>query len=226
MSQTPHLLNTDGSASMATMLLMSHHAFRRDIARFIRAVEEIKAGNTSRADAVREEWEKSYQQALHGHHMMEDGNIFPDIKSKHPEVSEHIDTLSAQHHKIDPLLEVGSAAFADLAHPEKAEAVLHELKQLLDEHLVFEEAEVTPFLRDAKEFPAPPDENMANMYAQGFAWSMQGIATEVLDAVKTMVPETVLEKLPAAQEAFEERCAKVWGEYRIGSATTPIPEGY
>ncbi len=27
----PNLLNDDGTASMATMLMLSHHAFRRDI---------------------------------------------------------------------------------------------------------------------------------------------------------------------------------------------------
>ena len=36
---TPNLLNDDGSASMATLLMMSHHAFRRDLGRLLRAVE-------------------------------------------------------------------------------------------------------------------------------------------------------------------------------------------
>src|SRR5687768_8985932 len=147
MTQPPNLLNDDGTASMATMLLMSHHAFRRDIARFIRAVAEIKAGDGSRAEAVRGEWEKSYRLALHGHHTMEDANIFPDIRKKHPDLASALDKLSEQHHHIDPLLEIGDAAFADLAHPEHAEAVLKQLKTLLDEHLAFEEAQITPSLR-------------------------------------------------------------------------------
>lgn len=64
---------------MATMLLLSHHAFRRDIMRFIQAVEQIKSGDASRAEAVRGEWETGYRQALHGHHVAEDTNIFPDL---------------------------------------------------------------------------------------------------------------------------------------------------
>lgn len=222
----PNLLNDDGTASMATMLLLSHHAFRRDIARFIRAVAQIKAGDASRVDAVRGEWEKSYRQALHGHHMMEDANIFPDIKSKHPELASAIDKLMEQHHKIDPLLEKGDAAFADLAHPERAETVLNELKALLDEHLAFEEAEITPSLRGAKEFPVPSDENMAAMYAEGFSWSMQGIAPEVLDQVRKMLPDVLLTKLPPAQAAFEARSERVWGTYVVGSATTSVPKEY
>ncbi len=226
MSQPPKLLNDDGTASMATMLLMSHHAFRRDIARFIGAVAQIKAGDASHAPAVREEWEKSYRQALHGHHTMEDTHIFPDIRSKHPDLASALDTLTVQHHKIDPVLEKIDAALADFDHPENIETALNELKILLDEHLTFEEAEITPSLRDGKEFPAPADDNMANVYAQGFAWSMQGIALEVLDQVQKMLPDILTVKLPAAQREFEVRSERVWGTYTVGSATTPVPEGY
>lgn len=225
-SRIPNLLNDDGTASMATILLLSHHAFRRDIARFIRAIAEIKAGDMTRADAVRDEWEKSYRQALHGHHTAEDSNIFPDIRSKHPDLASALDKLTQQHHTIDPLIEKGDAAFADLAHPENAETVLNELKTLIDQHLAFEEAQITPALRDGKEFPAPPDEKMAAMYAQGFAWSMQGIDPAVLDQVRKILPETLVSKLSAAQEAFEVRSKNTWGTYTVGSATTPIPKEY
>jgi hypothetical protein len=226
MSNPPNLLNDDGSASMATMLLLSHHAFRRDIARLIGAVTKIEAHDVSHAAAVRGEWDTSYRQALHGHHMMEDANIFPDIKRRRPDLAPAIETLTEQHHMIDPMLEKGDAAFADLAHPEHAEAVLHELKTLLDRHLTFEEANITSALRDLKEFPVPADDAMAAMYAQGFAWSMQGISPEVLDRVKEMLPEILLAKLPAALSEFEARSARVWGTYTVGAATTSVPEGY
>lgn len=226
MPQPPHLLNDDGSASMATLLLLSHHAFRRDISRFIQAVNQIKAGDTSRVETVRGEWEQGYRQALHGHHMMEDANIFPDIKIKHQNLASALDKLTEQHHLIDPILKKGDVAFANLAHPELAEVVLKELKTLLDEHLTFEEAQITPSLRDNKEFPAPTDENMAIMYAQGFSWSMQGIAPTVLDQVKKMLPETLLMQLPAAQVEFEKRSERVWGTYTTGAATTPVPKEY
>jgi len=44
MTLATNLLNEDGSASMATALLMSHHAFRRDIARFAGALEKVAGG--------------------------------------------------------------------------------------------------------------------------------------------------------------------------------------
>lgn len=226
MPQPPNLLNDDGTASMATMLLLSHHAFRRDMARLFRAVDQIKSGDTLRSDAVRDEWEKSYRQALHGHHTMEDARVFPDIRNKHPNLASALDTLTEQHHLIDPVLEKGDTAFADLAHPENAEAVLNELKTLLDQHLAFEEAEITPSLRDGKEFPPPADDTMATMYAQGFAWSMQGIAPEVLDQVQKMLPGMVLAKLAAARAEFEARSKRVWGTYTVGEATTSVPKEY
>ena len=39
MSSAPRLLNDDGTASIATALMSSHHGFRRDLGRFARALE-------------------------------------------------------------------------------------------------------------------------------------------------------------------------------------------
>lgn len=226
MNTHPNLLNEDGSASMATMLMLSHHAFRRDLMRLLKAVEQMSAGDHSRDQDVRGEWETSYRMALHGHHMMEDSHIFPDIRKRQPELAPALEKLSMQHHRIDPILARGDEAFADLAHPENAKAVLEELKKLLDEHLSFEEAEITPSLRTQKEFPPPPDDAAAAMYASGFAWSMQGIAPSIIEKVSKLLPDILISKLPSAKDDFEERCKRVWGTYDIGSATTPIPEGY
>ncbi|MBP9686850.1 MAG: hemerythrin domain-containing protein [Candidatus Doudnabacteria bacterium] len=220
------LLNEDGSASMATMLLLSHHAFRRDMARFLTAIEHMIAGDHSRDEAVQAEWKTSFCTALHGHHAAEDTHIFPDIRKNHPELSAALDTLTEQHHHIDPVLEQGNAAFADLAHPEKAQAVMQELKILLDEHLAFEEAEITPTLRSGKDFPQPADEAAAAMYAQGFAWSMHGIAPSVVEHVTKLLPDILTSKLPAARDEFEKKCARVWGTYAVGEATTSVPDEY
>lgn len=226
MSQAPHLLNDDGTASLATLLLLSHHAFRRDIARFIRAIAHIKSGDVSRADAVRNEWETSYRQALHGHHTMEDTQIFPAIKNRQHDLAPALERLTGQHHQIDPILKKIDAAISDITHPENLEDAFADLKALLDEHLNFEEAQITPALRDQKEFPAPATEEMAAVYAQGFAWSMQGIAPEVLDQVKKLLPDILLAKLPESQREFERRSERVWGAYARGAAVTSIPEGY
>jgi hemerythrin-like domain-containing protein len=112
MADAPNLLNDDGSASMATMLMMSHHAFRRDLARFAEALTRVATGNATRAEALRGEWQ-SFHAALHGHHTVEDTQIFPDLRTG--PLAATVERLSSQHRRIDPLLERGDQAFGGLA---------------------------------------------------------------------------------------------------------------
>lgn len=222
----PYLLNDDGTASMATMIMLSHHAFRRDIARFIRVVQRIKAGDTIDTTKVQNEWKNSYRNAIHGHHTSEDSSIFPDVKNRFPELASAIDKLTEQHHHIDPLIKQIDEAVKNIKESETIEELFKDLRRLLDEHLAFEESTVIPTLRDQRDFPAPPDEETANMYAQGFSWSMQGIDPSVLEQLEKMLPPTLLEKLPKAREDFELRSKEVWRDYELSSSITPIPEKY
>jgi hemerythrin-like domain-containing protein len=224
MSTPPNLLNDDQTASMATALMMSHHGFRRDLARFHRALEQIAGGDGTRIEALRDEWKNLYM-TLHGHHHSEDTGVFPNIAAEHASVRAVIEQLSADHRRIDPLLDRGEAAFARLPDVKEALSIVRELRTLLDAHLAIEEREITPYLRGAKSFPAPANEEMLAMYAGGFAWAMQGIAPEVLEQVERMLPDAVVARLPAARAAFDARCERVWGSAKAGAARTPIPNG-
>ena len=219
----PNLLNDDGTASMATMLMMSHHAFRRDLRRLATALTKIAAGDNSRLAAVQNEWQW-YRGALHGHHNMEDANVFPGIQKEQPALAPLFEKLTGDHHKIDPILERGDRAFAELPKADAAIAVVGELIALLEPHLALEEAEIVRYLRPAKTFPTPQNEAEAAMYAQGFAWSLNGIAPEVVAEVYKLLPEALTSKLPDARAAFEERCVKAWGSAEAGAARTPVPE--
>jgi len=223
MSQAPNLLNDDGTASMATAIMLSHHAFRRDLARFERALERVKQGDSARASALKGEW-TIFHQTLHGHHQAEDGGMFPGILAAHESARATIAKLEADHRRIDPLLERGDAAFATLSDPDAASAVVRELIELLKPHLATEEAEIIPFMREMKQFPPPPNDEAAVMYAQGFSWAMQGIAPDVLEKLHAMLPQDLIDRLPEARKAFDERCERVWGSAKAGSARTPIPD--
>jgi hypothetical protein len=224
MATIPTLLNDDGSASIATALLMSHHAFRRDLARFATALRRVVDGEGARAGELAAEW-RHYRGALHGHHEIEDGQMFPGMRSAHPELGPVFDELSAQHARIDPLLARGDAAFTELAaRAPAAAAVVAELSALIDQHLALEEAHVPAFLRAANAFPPPPTDADAEMYAQGFAWSSEGVAPKVLERVDTMLPANVTSRLPAARAAFAERCARVWGSVPTGASKTSVPD--
>jgi hypothetical protein len=214
MSVTVPYLDDEGNPSIATALLGSHHAFRRDIARFAMALGRVAQGDGSRATALREEWQH-YREALHGHHEAEDSGIFPGCVAERPSLAPLIEKLTADHRKIDPLLERGDRAFAALPDPaaiEGAVRVIGDLAALLDPHLALEEAEVIPVLRAQREFPAPPDDAMADLYAQGFAWSMAGLPADVLARLLAWLPESLTRRLPAARAAYEERAIRVWGE--------------
>jgi hemerythrin-like domain-containing protein len=223
MSTAPTLLNDDGTASMATAIMLSHHGLRRDLARFGRALERIAAGDTSRVAAVRDEW-KAFHATLHGHHEAEDNGLFPNLAKEHESVRATIEKLGADHRRIDPLLELADRAFAELPNPAGAKGVIRDLSDLLGPHLALEEAELVPFLRTAKTFPAPPNDEAATLYAQGFTWGMHGVAPEVLSALDAMLPEPLKARLPAARAAFEARCERVWGSAKAGAARTPIPD--
>src|SRR5262249_43029070 len=152
-------------------------------------------------------------------HQQEDAGIFPSLRAQRPELAPVMDQLSAQHHRIDPLLERGDAAFTYLAaRATEAAAVIAELGALLDEDLAVEEAHVPALLRGARDFPLPRGDEVIAMSAQGFAWASRGIAPEVLARVDAILPPAVTAKLPAARAAFEDRCTRVWGPTTAGAA--------
>jgi hypothetical protein len=224
MTTTPNLLNDDGTASIATALLMSHHAFRRDLARFAAALERVVGGDGAHVAGLAEEW-RHYRAALHGHHEVEDGQMFPGMRGAHPALAPVFDELSAQHARIDPLLARGDTAFAELAaRAPAAAATVAELSSLIDQHLALEEAHVPAFLRAVNAFPPPPTDADAELYAQGFAWSSEGIAPEVLERVYAMLPANLTSRLPVARAAFAERCVRVWGPVPTGASRTSVPD--
>jgi len=220
----PNLLNDDGTASMATAFMSSHHAFRRDLAQFRKALARVQGGDNARVRAVGEEWQR-FRGALHGHHTVEDTGIFPSTKQQHPELAAVIDGLTADHRKIDPLLDRGDQAFAGLPQTiESAVDVVNGLLDLLQPHLATEETHIIPLLRAAKAFPAPATDAELEMYAHGFAWSSHGIAPDILDKLYVIVPAAVVAKLPAARAAFAKRCEEVWGTSAAGASRTPVPD--
>jgi hypothetical protein len=219
----PTLLNDDGTASMATPIMMSHHAFRRDLVLFERALQRIAQGDTTRLGALKEEWAQ-FRAHLSGHHQAEDNGLFPALVAKHPKLQATIERLDSDHRRIDPLLELGDTGFAALPATFAAIAVVRELIELLGPHLAIEEAELIPWLRNDRTFPVPPTDADAETYAKGFAWAIHGIAPDVIEQLLTILPESLRRRLPAARTVFERRYERVWGSAKAGAARTPIPD--
>ncbi|MFT3842150.1 MAG: hemerythrin domain-containing protein [Myxococcaceae bacterium] len=213
------LLNDDGMASMATALLSSHHAFRRDLARFAEALR----GDLSRAGELAREW-KHFRETLHHHHLMEDSGIFPDLRAKHSGLAAVLDLLDDQHKDIEPMLARGDGLFSGLrANAAGASTLIAELTAHLSEHFDAEEPAITPHLRSAKEFPLPPSEEVVAVYAEGFAWSCSGLADSVQKLLFAMLPPALAARIPAALAAFDERCLHTWGKKHTMRSTTSLP---
>ncbi len=225
MANATNLLNDDGTASMATAFLTSHHGFRRDIRQFAGALGRALGGETKRLAALSEEW-KRYRDTLHGHHQMEDTVLFPSLKEQHPELAGVIDGLVADHRKIDPMLDEGDLAFAELSATQVRPAVrvVGSLGGLLHSHLETEETHIVPFIREAKAFPPPASEAELALYAQGFAWSSHGIAPDVLEKIYELLTPELRAKLPEARAAYTKRCEAVWGSSVAGASRTSIPD--
>jgi hypothetical protein len=227
-AQGTPLLDGEGAASMATAFMLSHHGFRRDLALFAAALARLGSApgpaTAPRAVILAAEW-NAFCDKLHGHHVVEDQNMFPAFRGQHPGLAATIDRLSADHRRIDPLLEEGKRAFAALPANEGAASVVATMRALLDEHLAIEEAEVVPFLRAAKGFPAPATDAEVEMYAQGFAWACQGIAPEVLARLADILPAPVRDRLPAARALFDAHFLALWGaDAQSGQSRTAIPD--
>jgi hemerythrin-like domain-containing protein len=223
MSHAPNLLNDDGTASMATLWMLSHHGLRRDLGRFVAALGRAADADRAAVAALREEWQ-SFRETLHGHHEMEDRALFPTLAEEGDSLRATVEKLGADHRRIDPLLERGDRAFASLPRTDEALGVVRELRELLLPHLAMEEAELVSFLRQAKHFPSPETEEAAVTYAEGFAWAMNGVAPEVVERVREFLPANLSAKLPAAVRAFAVRSLRVWGTAGSGASRTPIPE--
>jgi hemerythrin-like domain-containing protein len=224
MTALPNLLNDDGSASIATALMTSHHGFRRDLAQFTAALQRVGAGDTSRVEALREEW-THFSGKLHGHHEAEDANLFPHLRSQQPSLAAIIEGLDADHRRVDLLLEQGNRAFAQLPGAlAAASEVVTSLRTLLAPHLASEETQLFPLLREAKQFPpAGSDEELA-LFAEGFAWSTHGIAPDIIERLNEILPAALVERLPPARAAFQARCERVWGTAEAGASRTPVPD--
>ena len=220
----PTLLNDDGSASIATALMTSHHGFRRDLAQFATALRHLSPGDGSRVEALREEWTQ-FRGKLHGHHEAEDSNLFPHLRAQQPSLAAIIADLDADHRRVDPLLEQGDRAFANLPATLSAAAeIVSSLQTLLAPHLASEETQLFPHLRDHKQFPPSESQEELAMFAAGFAWSTHGIAPDIIERLNEILPPALVELLPAARAEFRARCERVWGTAAAGASRTPVPD--
>ncbi|MGI5460538.1 hemerythrin domain-containing protein [Streptomyces sp. CA-249302] len=127
-----------------TAMYAAHDAFRRDLERLARAVDEGRA----HTPGVRAGWE-NFRHQLHIHHTAEDSDLWPRTRERaagRPRDLALLDDMESEHSRIDPLLAAVDTALADQA-PELPDLV-RALTATLDDHLGHEEDSALPLMQD------------------------------------------------------------------------------
>ena len=129
-----------------------HRGMRLDSTRLAGAVAALAEGERSTRGPALARWYAGYYGELHEHHTIEDEIFFPAILERVPVFDGQLDRIEAEHHRLEEVLVETRARLARLGDPAvdwpvaSAEAadVTTELRDLLDLHLDFEDADVLP----------------------------------------------------------------------------------
>ena len=146
----------EGPADM-TMMYVMHHAFRRDLDRFVAAVAATPVEDRKTWTALGVRWDRFFT-ILHHHHSLEDEHIWPFLMERADATERPVlEAMEEEHEQIDPLLTSVAEGFAALAGdrtPVGAEDLRAALKvrvaatrDLLARHLKHEETEAIVVLQ-------------------------------------------------------------------------------
>lgn len=148
----------DGPHDQSGMYLM-HHAFRRDLTSFVRAVRGTPVGEAAVWAALQERWAR-FATVLHHHHEIEDSAIWP-VLLEHARTDadraaeQTLLDMEAEHDGIDPTLTGCGEGFAAMVthpcddHRNALDVRVTAARELLARHLEHEETEALPYLQRA-----------------------------------------------------------------------------
>ena len=146
-----------------TIMLAAHQAFRRDLARLVRAAAVADLTDPAKRQSVAAGWEL-FKRELHLHHTAEDELIWPVLRPRlaHSENALSVlDAMEEEHERIDPLLAAVDAAFAqrdgavglargaaddDWPGEDRLTDVIEVLASTLTGHLAHEERDGLPLI--------------------------------------------------------------------------------
>lgn len=136
-----------------TMMYLSHHAFRRDLAAFAAAVPATPLEDRETWRALAARWEL-FAHVLHHHHEGEDTWLWPFLLERASEEDRAVlEAMEAEHADIDPLLEGCAAGLARLAAHADADAKaalavrVVAARESLGRHLAHEETDAIAMMQ-------------------------------------------------------------------------------
>ena len=146
----------EGPHDLSGMYLM-HHAFRRDLDRFVSAVRATPVVERQTWQALRARWEQ-FALVLHHHHTVEDKAIWPVMLESATREGREDDRrtlldMEAEHETVDPALARCTTAYAEMAahpcedHRNALEVRVTTVRELLAAHLQHEETGALPLVQ-------------------------------------------------------------------------------
>jgi hemerythrin-like domain-containing protein len=206
-----HQLTLPGQAHTAqgphdqTGMYVMHHAFRRDLTRFLTAVGATPPGETDTWAALRKRWEQMAV-VLHHHHDIEDTALWPVLRraAEAAGSSDDLALLAAmeeEHGVIDPALVAVREGFdAMVGHPcldhrNALEIRVAAVREALGRHLAHEETEALPMLQrtlsveeNAAFEKAAENGYPLRMLPFMLCWTLDEVPDEARDRVLEMAP--------------------------------------
>jgi hemerythrin-like domain-containing protein len=198
-----------------------HGAFRRDLERFVAALEAFRSGDHERARQLTAAW-ANFDDQLTRHHEGEHEIAWPALHALGV-TKELLATMDAEHASMAAALTKTRAAMAVLAatpgseQAQAALAAITELRAVTGEHLDHEESELEDLYvskRDTPEMKA-----MGRAFAKVgpvrggrfFAWVLDGASPEERAAVTGEVPGPVLAVLTGVfGRSYRRDVAPAW----------------
>ena len=142
----------EGPVDMTMMYLM-HHAFRRDLETFAKAVPVTPVDDRRCWEAMAERWDR-FSTFLHHHHHGEDTWLWPFLMERVSAGDRAtLQAMEDEHADIDPALEACAAGFTRMAeHPDADTRAalsvrLTALRESLGRHLFHEETETIALIQ-------------------------------------------------------------------------------
>lgn len=179
-----------------------HAAVRRDLDRFLDALDRFPDGDRQRAEQLAVAWQ-NFDEQLTRHHEGEHEIAWPALE-KVGVSRDLLAQLDAEHDTMATALAAARTAMGKLrksasaADATTAHAAMQELQRVTVVHLEHEEAEIEPVYlakRDSPEIKAMGREFAKVGPVQGgtfFAWALDGATPEETEAITQTVPKPVL----------------------------------
>ena len=198
-----------------------HGAFRRDLDRFVAALDAFPVGDRRRADELNAAWANFDDQLTH-HHQGEHETAWPALEKVGVSV-DLLATMDAEHDAMAQAVAVARTAMAELVRSPGREQVdgardaFEQLRVATVTHLDHEEAELEQVYLDHVDDPAIVE--MGKKFAKVsparggrfFAWLIDGASPEEVAAASGTVPGPVLKILTAVfGRGYRKNVAPVW----------------